>query len=335
MAKPQAVTGIVAPSVYWTYTGETADIIWGTSQGARTYRLDASFDGKPYKVIYEGKATSYSADLSKEDFAKAVFRVYGVNDDGVSDFTESTEMLAIDWAVREDGDSLYLEPFELIINSNASNFDDVPSVRETTETITGLDGEIPVDMKYAPRIFELVTFMKDAFEDNGEREEFIRKCAAHINRSVRKLRHFLYNNRLFRVKRTESQFYRFPARCNFDISLKAYDVFGYAPNENIIYGDGLCQNKGDEVCKPVFILKGELNNPVITVNDVEYQIAIDTEENDTVYIDSGKESVIIERDGVQSYAAGAFYKDYPVFNVGNNTVSGCYAVKWRDKYFTV
>lgn len=82
-------------------------------------------------------------------------------------------------------------------------------------------------------------------------------------------------------------------------------------------------------------LRGALNNPKITVNGVEYQLAVDALEEDVVTIDCEKETVVRERNGVRTYAAGAYYMDFPVFNVGENTASGCYAVRWRERWFAV
>lgn len=335
MAVPNRIESISAADT--VMYDETALIIsWAAAEDVTSYRLEVSGDGGSFAEIYSGAETSFAYDVSKTDFGKLVFRIYGVNADGSSPFLESKEITVIDWVIEDkSNETMILQPFGLIIDSKSSRIDDVPAVRETSETVAGLDGEIPVDMKYSPRLFDLVTFMGGGFSSVKEREDFIKLISRHINRSVRKLRYLMYHGYIFGVKRTASTPHRFPGWCNLDVSFKAYDIFGYSPAESVIYGDGICVNEGDEECYPVIILKGDLNNPDIFVNGVKYHIAIDTLEGDTVYIDCEKETVIRERGGVKTYVAGAFYLDFPVFKVGENTVSGCYAVKWRNRSFAI
>lgn len=335
MAIPERVSQINIPKSVVMYDCTDFTVSWAASAEASSYRLELSGDSGDFVKIYEGTATSFAYDISKTIYSKLIFRVYAVNDDGDSPFMDSGEVTVIDWLILDNNGTLILQPTRLIIDSESSKINDVPSVRETSETITGLHGEIPVDMKYSPRLFDLVTFMNGTFSSLAEREDYIKEISAHIDRSVRSLRYLMYHGYIFGVKRISSTFQRKPDHCNLDISLKAYDVFGYSPVQNVLYGDGICVNSGSEEIYPMLILRGEQNNPVITVNSIDYQIAVDMLEGDILYIDCEKESVIRERDGVRTYVAGAFYMDYPVFAVGENTVSGCYAVKWRDKVFAV
>lgn len=335
MAIPERVSQINVSSAAVMYDCKELTVSWSEVVGAASYRLELSGDGGGFISIYEGTALSFAYDISKTRYSKLIFRVYAVNSDGDSPFTDSGEVTVIDWLIEDRGGTLILQPTGLIIDSESSKIDDVPSVRETSETITGLHGEIPVDMKYSPRLFDLAAFMKGSFSSIDEREDYIARMSAHIDRSVRSLRYLSYHGYIFGVKRISSSFRRKPDHCNLDISLKAYDVFGYSPVQNVLYGDGTCVNGGSEEVYPLLILRGEQNNPVITVNSINYRIAVDMLGGDVLYIDCEKESVIRERDGVRSYVAGAFYSDYPVFDAGNNTVSGCYAVKWRNKAFAI
>ncbi len=250
---------------------------------------------------------------------------------------ESTEMAVIDFEIKElENGDVMLYPFDMSVNMRASKFGEVPSLRETSEQITGLDGEIPIDMKYSYRLFDLVLFMKNEFRSIAEREEYIRKMTAHIDRSVRRLRYLLYRGKIYGVKVSSSEFSRNPAYCGLDIALKCYEVYGYGMEEKALYGDGICVLEGDRLVYPVIILEGEKNNPVIKVNGAEYQIAIDTESEDIVTIDCDKETVFLEKsDGTQKYLAGAFYLDFPIFNIGENTVEGCDCVRWRDRWFVM
>lgn len=335
MPKPNIIESITVPDVVM-YNETNCHISWTAASDCTSYRLEASGNGGDFSVVYSGTATSFDYDVSAVDFSRIVFRIYGVNADGDSLFLESKTVTVIDYEIEDksNGDMI-LQPFGLIIDSKSSRIDDVPTVRETSETIAGLDGEIPVDMKYSPRLFDLVTFMKGNFGSVAEREEYIRKSSGHINRSVRKLRYLLYHNRIFGVKRISSTWTRQPNWCNLDISLKAYDILGYSPAESILYGGGVCMNNGDTECYPIIILRGSLNNQKITVNGVGYQIAIGTLDGDVVTIDCEKETVVRERNGVKTYVAGAYYLDFPVFKVGENTVSGCYSVRWRERWFAV
>lgn len=335
MPKPNIINSITVLDTVM-YNETSCRISWAAASDCASYRLGASGDGGDFSVVYSGTAASFDYDVSAVDFGRIIFRVYGVNADGDSPFLESKAVTVIDYEIEDkpNGDMI-LQPFGLIIDSKSSRIDDVPAVRETSETIAGLDGEIPVDMKYSPRLFDLVTFMKGSFGSVADREEYIRKWSGHINRSVRKLRYLLYHGRIFGVKRISSAWTRQPSWCNLDISLKAYDILGYSPAESILYGDGVCVNGGDTECYPIIILRGSLNNPKITVNGVSYQIAIDTLDGDVVTIDCEKETVVRERNGIKTYVAGAYYLDFPMFKVGENTVSGCYAVKWRERWFAV
>lgn len=336
MALPGRISSITAPGT--VMFDEKATISWTADENADNYRLYVKGDtDKEYKEIYSGSETDFSFNAANyPDFGKARFRVYGENSEGVSPMPrDSAEMTVIDVEIREsENGDVTLLPFNLSINMSSSKFGEIPSIRETSEQITGLDGEIPIDTKYSYRLFDIAAFMKYEFHSVSEREEYIRKMSAHINRSVRKLRYLLYRGKIFGVKAASApEFSRRPAYCNLDIAYKCYEVFGYG-EEKALYGDGVCAVLGDTPCYPVIILEGEKNNPVIKVNGVEYQIAIDTAEGDIVAIDCERETVLLESsDGSQMYLAGAFYLDFPVFNVGDNAVEGCECVRWRDKYF--
>ena len=336
MAIPERTAHISVADIIM-YDETALEVSWAAVESAESYRLEISGDnGNSFTEIYSGADTHYNYDVSKCDFSRIIFRVYAVNAEGVSPFLESKEVTVLDWIIEDlENGTMLLQPFGLIIDSKASKIDDVPAVRETTEEIAGLDGEIPVDMKYSPRLFDLVTFMKDEFGSVKEREDFIKMTSRHINRSVRKLRYLMYHGYIFGVKRINSAIQRNPSWCNLDIALKAYDVLGYSLVQNVLYGNGTCVNDGDEDCYPVLILKDEQNNPTITVNGTKYHIAIDCLDGDTVYIDCEKEIVIREREGVRTFVSGAYYLDFPVFHTGENTVSGCYAVKWRNRVFAV
>ena len=337
MALPSRISSITAPGT--VMFDETAVISWSADENADNYRLYVKGDtDKEYKEIYSGSETEFSFNAADyPNLGKIRFRVYGENSEGVSPMPrDSAEMTVIDTEIRESENvDVTLLPFNLSVDMRSSKFGEIPSIRETSEQITGLDGEIPVDAKYSYRLFDIVAFMKYEFSSIAEREEYIRKMSAHINRSVRKLRYLLYRGKIFGVKVASApEFSRRPAYCNLDIAYKCYEVFGYGTEENVLYGDGVCAVSGDTPCYPVIILEGEKNNPVIKVNGVEYHIAIDTADGDIVTIDCERETVLLESsDGSQKYLAGAFYLDFPVFDVGNNTVEGCECVRWRDKYF--
>ena len=299
MALPYDITSITVPDT--VMFDETAVISWSESENAEKYRLYARGDtDKEYKEIYSGSGTEFAFNAAKyPNYGKIRFRVCGENSEGISHPCESTEMSVVDVQIKE------------------------------------LEGEIPIDTKYSYRLFDISGFMKDEFKSLSDREEYIRRMSAHINRSVRKLRYLIYRDKIFGVKVASApEFTRRPAYCNLDIAFKCYEVFGYGKEEKVLYGDGTCTVSGDTPCYPVIILEGEKNNPVIKVNNVDYQIAIDTSEGDTVIIDCENETVLLEAsDGSQSYLAGAFYLDFPVFNAGENTVQGCDCVRWRDKWF--
>lgn len=336
MALPGRISTITVPNT--VMFNKTAVISWPLAENAESYRLYAKADsGKEYKLLHSGSETEFTFDAAKyPECGKVRFRVYGENSEGISPMPcESTEMAVIDFEIKElENGDVMLYPFDMSVNMRASKFGEVPSLRETSEQITGLDGEIPIDMKYSYRLFDLVLFMKNEFRAISEREEYIRKMTAHIDRSVRRLRYLLFRGKIYGVKVSSSEFSRNPAYCGLDIALKCYEVYGYGMEEKALYGDGICVLEGDRSVYPVIILEGEKNNPVIKVNGAEYQIAIDTNDGDIVTIDCESETVYLEAaDGSQRYLAGAFYLDFPIFNIGENTVEGCDCVRWRDKYF--
>ena len=336
MALPERISAITVPDA--VMFDKTAVVSWAAAEDAESYKLYFKADNsREYKLLYSGTGTEFTFDAAKyPDCGKVRFRVYAVNSEGVSAMPcESSEMTIVDFEIKEytNGDVM-IYPFDMSVNMRSSKFGEIPSLRETSEQITGLDGEIPIDMKYSYRLFDLVLFMKNEFGSVAERENWIRKMSAHIDRSVRRLRYMLFRGKIYGIKVSTSAFSRNPAYCGLDIALKCYEVYGYSVKEKAVHGDGSCIAEGDREVYPVIVLEGEKNNPVIKVNGVEYQIAIDTESGDIVTIDCDKETVFLEKsDGTQKYLAGAFYLDFPVFHIGENTVEGCDCVRWRDKYF--
>lgn len=314
---------------------EPISIQWLTEGLTDEFTLQAKESHtEQFHTVYEGTESSYTLN-PPYDFNRIKFRVLNSNSEVIS---ESKEITVIDFdIVQNSGGDVTIFPFNQRINMSASKFDNIPSIRETSEIITGLDGELPIDRKYSSRIFDISAFMTDEFENVTERDNYISRMSQHINRAVRDMKYLRYRGRIYEVAVASQPNWEVrPQWCNLtSMPFKCYNVFGYAPEQSVLYGDGVCVNSGEERAYPIITLYGEYNNPTITVNGKEYQIAIDTQPGDIITIDCEKEIVQLERNGELFYLAGAFYLDFPTFNVGNNTVSGASKVEWRNRFITL
>ena len=313
------------------YFGENIDVSWSGSTG--NIVLEMSTDGKLYKQVYSGTDTEYSAPTNvTADYDNVYFKV--TDESGNFAFSTAVSVVYV-WVEETDNCTNYLQPFGIVIDFNSSTIPYLPSSRETSQQIAGLDGEVLLDMKYNAREFVFSCFTQNDL-DYSQREELSHKTAAYLDLiSGNKQRYFLYKSKLFRVCAKDTSFNFAPSYLKLDTTLKCYDCFAVSAAKEII-GKGNMINNGDRETYPVLYLYGALNNPTIKINDKEYQIAIDTQDGDITEIDCDKRTITIIRNGQRINAAGAWYLEYPVFGKGFNSVnSGVNRTVYRERYMVL
>lgn len=323
-----AITLSVPETVYF---GENIHISWKNAVG--TVTLEMSTDGKIYNRIYSGTDAGYTVETNvTADYDNVYFKVTDSN--GVFTFSNAVSVIYV-WIEESDNGTNYLQPFGLVIDFNNSTIPYLPSSRETVQEIAGLDGELLLDMKYNAREFVLSCFTQNDL-DYSQREELSHKTAAYFDLiSGSKQRYLFYKNKLFRVSAKDTSFNFAPSYLKLDTTLKCYDCYGSSTAKEII-GKGNAVNNGDRETYPVFYIYGALNNPTITVNGKEYQIAIDTQDGDITEIDCDKRAITIIRNGARINAAGAWYTEYPVLEKGFNSInSGIDRTVYRERYMVL
>lgn len=316
--------------------GQAVLVSWGKADGAHDYVLQRS-SKTGYETIYTGSGVFYMDKTHTA--AEITYRVAARNDSGQdSKYIYSTEVIKVFLNLDYEQDGI-LRPFDMIVDFSSSNIDILPATRETVDTIAGVDGGVVLDIKYEPRLFDLVGRSKSNLTRH-ERDTKLADVSIMLNQLKRETKYLLYRDKLYGVRiGGKPDVITRPSYIEYQqLSLKAYDPFGYSIHQGVLCGSGVAENKGTEVVYPLIYIEGAYNNPSITINGTTYQLATTAVyEDDLTVIDTAQGIVTLISKGKAEPIVGAWYTEFPYFNVGKNTVeySGNIRTVWRDKYINL
>lgn len=198
------------------------------------------------------------------------------------------------------------EPFDMTIIPNESDISSMPDIREESETIPGKDGEIPLEITYAPRHFDFVLWTKEGLTEI-EKEELKAKIADTLNVARKqdcellflKTRRTYYVRLAGRFEITQEWATWFECR----IPLKAYDPFGYETFERRKRGTFDLRNYGNEDADTTVYISGAIDNPSFVADGVRYYYDGSIPEGAQLVIDSKTQTAYIEnKDGEKTNA---------------------------------
>lgn len=225
-----------------------------------------------------------------------------------------------------------LEPLGLAIDFSESEFDIMPETRDTSEVVTGVDGEIWFDTRYEKRFFQFVGRSADGLNVH-EKSAFKRLVQNTLNKTKNGTKLLMFFDRLesYDVKYSGNlKNENYPGWIELDFPLVAYDPHGYSPWENVHSGSGIARNRGDLDSKPLIDIKGPVSSPVIIVNGQVFQYQGNVATGKTLHVDCNALTARIENQNVLD----KWGTDFPVLLPGDNVIntSANVTITWRDKF---
>lgn len=311
-------------------TGQAIYIKWDAVDGATEYKLERAVDRDFFSAVYTGQNTDY-IDIALDGWNEVKYRVCALDDTETSEYISSTKVMCAYFKIDANGK---LQPFNLIVNFKESSIDVLPNIRESSETISGEDGEISLDIKYEPRTFDL-----DCFSANGrnyetwQRDNAITSIARAIHKAKNSERYLMYNGKFYKVRIAKKPEYKInPDWFEAQIAFKAYDPYGYS-FENSACGECTIKNSGEEKAYPVIYIEGITSQPKFIINGTTYQLKTDMVKGDYVEINSKIGAVYKNGVNITEY----WESDFPLLDVGENTIKlpeNCKIV-WQDKFIAI
>ena len=311
--------------------GKAIQVKWEDSQ-AEQYSLLRSVDGGMFETVYTGAETEYT-DIADVDGNEYRYKLLVVGD---SEVYESVAVAIVYFTLDYNQDGR-LQPFNIIVDFNASKIDTIPSVVETAQTIAGKDGAMLLDMKYDVRLFNIIG-RTVANLSRTERDEAEKEIATLLNKIKGKERFLLYRNKLFKVCiGGKPDVVKYPSYLSTQIALKAYNPYGYSAESNTLIGAGEILNNGNEDITPTIVFQGPCINPSFKIGNTTYGFITGciVEDGTKVVIDCEKETVKLVTDGggIENLM-GAWSGSFPIFKKGKTTISdaeGLVRFEWREK----
>ena len=225
-----------------------------------------------------------------------------------------------------------LEPLGLVIDFRESNFDILPETRDTSEVVTGVDGEIWFDTRYEKRFFQFVGRSGDGLNAH-EKNTFKRLVQNILNQTKSGTKLLMFYDHLegYDVKYSGSLgVENYPGWLEVDFPLVAYDPHGYSPWGNTHTGSGVIRNRGDMDAEPQIDFVGPASSPVVIINGQIFQYQGNVPAGKTLHVDCKGLTARIETENVLD----KWGTDFPVLPPGDNVIntSSNVTITWRDKF---
>lgn len=302
-------------------------ISWEEVEEATGYVLERKHDNGNYVEIYSGNNLSFT-DTVFLGWDSCQYRIKATNNDGDSEYTESDIVEIVYIEIDSKG---ILKPFNMIVDFKQSKLQTIPNVAETTEKLAEVDGEISLSRKYEPRLFDIVANTRTiTLIERNELEEKMGDVLHCIKQKERLLR---YKNKLYRITCTMSPDNTLYATgITTNISFKANNPYGYSEQKTFV-GNGTITVNGNIETYPVFKISDCSGTTTIIVNGKSFYIGQSLLVTDIVVVDCETETVKLN--GTTNIRGIWLEDDFPIFNVGENTVSiaqGNITTYWKDKY---
>jgi len=246
-----------------------------------------------------------------------------------------------------------LLPLNIFVDFQESKIDTIPAIRESVETVAGLDGDILYDSTYSPRLFDLVCYTPDNL--SAEQKILYKQHITYtLNQLKTKAKPLLYQGKVYMVRLTGTmQPSNYAGWFNGTIQLKASDPFGYSQLVYILKRDGVIRCSGNVPIGLVIEIQGETTNPFVTINGVKIAYNGTVPLNTTLSIDTeNQQAFLINADGIKTNAINnvtglqkkvqlqtattQIINELVEFEPYKNTVTMSNptntTVKWREKY---
>ena len=340
-------------------TNKTSSIYFNSSQfhtaeEFNQFVAEQEEAGTPLTFWYE--AEEYELDLTEEqitvlnelqniilydDTTNIILPdVYPILDYDVSKIIDTTTT----FEASLDSNGYFVVPdydIKCLISYSESDIPSMPEAVETSVSIPGRDGDIPLNTIYSPLSFTIVCYTEDNLtpEEKYTEETKMNKFLNSIKNNTIKLKleskgkyyDVKYNGQLTTTN--------YPKHLQFSIPLKSSSSYAKDIDESYILGNGEKESNTIKEVGAVFVIEGPAQTPKIYLNDYEMFYDNVLLSNTKLVIDSNKSTVtMINREGTETNAMRYYNHEFPKIQNGNNILkvsSGIdedrqVSVRWSD-----
>lgn len=236
--------------------------------------------------------------------------------------------IEVDFYVDENS---ILQPLNVLVTRD-SRYEILPSIRNNTEEIPGVDGEIDFGSEFRARLLELHCVTDEGLSPI-EKKNAQRMIANYLNPTLgEKTLVFADDpNRIYRVKCSERiQLTEYATWFEFVISFKMNKPNILSSEYKSLQGSGMLVNEGNVNAGLIIEARGLLNNPQIKIGNETIFFNGEIPLGATLVIDTQKRMARVGSVNVVDKLNGVF----PLAKPGTSYVSASSTVtiRWRDEW---
>lgn len=213
------------------------------------------------------------------------------------------------------------ENISFLCSISESSIPSMPEALETSATIAGRDGDVPLSTTYGPMSFELVLYT----EDNLTPEEKL-KQEIFLNRFCNSIK----NNTETFVLELAQKFYKikyngllnkenYPKFLKFTLPFKSSKSFAYDVKKNTAYGNNTFESNTIEPTGFECVIKGPAIKPIISLNDYSIEYNNTILDDESLIIDTNNSTaVLVNSEGTRVNAMRYYNHQFPKILNGEN-----------------
>ena len=213
------------------------------------------------------------------------------------------------------------ENISFLCSISESSIPSMPEALETSATIAGRDGDVPLSTTYGPMSFELVLYTEDNLtpEEKLKQEIFLNRFCNLIKNNTetfalelaQKFYKIKYNGLLNKEN--------YPKFLKFTLPFKSSKSFAYGVKKHIIYGNSTVESNTIEPTGFECVIKGPAIKPIISLNDYSIEYNNTILDDESLIIDTNNSTtVLVNSEGTRVNAMRYYNHQFPKILNGEN-----------------
>lgn len=213
------------------------------------------------------------------------------------------------------------ENISFLCSISESSIPSMPEALETSATIAGRDGDVPLSTTYGPMSFELVLYTEDNLtpEEKLKQEIFLNRFCNLIKNNTEtfalELAQKFYKIKYNGVLSKEN----YPKFLRFTLPFKSSKSFAYDVKKYIIYGNSTVESNTIEPTGFECVIKGPAIKPIISLNDYSIEYNNTILDDESLIIDTNNSTaVLVNSEGTRVNAMRYYNHQFPKILNGEN-----------------
>lgn len=213
------------------------------------------------------------------------------------------------------------ENISFLCSISESSIPSMPEALETSATIAGRDGDVPLNTTYGPLSFELILYTEDNLtpEEKLKQEIFLNRFCNSIKNNTetfalelaQKFYKIKYNGLLNKEN--------YPKFLKFTLPFKSSKSFAYDVKKNTVYGNNTFESNTIEPTGFKCIIKGPALKPIISLNDYSIEYDNTILKGESLIIDTNNSTaILVSSDGTETNAMRYYNHQFSKILNGEN-----------------